>query len=494
MSSVRSHYAALGLILVALVLGVSTPARASTGIGWLTVPVAGPTGINSMAASSANDLWIVGEEGHGFAQHWNGASWDPPQIAATDGNSTLYGVTEISPANLWAVGNQYSIAAQTDETLIEHGNGTTWKVVPSPDPATHHILSDVAGSSASNVWAVGQDFDPSAHGGQGSYEALLLHYDGTSWTQVGDASSGLDYGELTSVSTISGSDAWAVGRASTPSNDIGPFAERWNGTAWKAVPLPAAMTTVTQVLQFGHDDVWVLGADASGGLLEHWNGSGWSAVPTASTGTLSSNLSYVGGSSSHDLYVVGSVEGEDGLFDLIEHWDGTSWTVQESPNPNGQFSRLNRLLTVVSPSTGVAFAAGSSASAPTVLELGTGDFTSSIALTTASAGTAGQPLTLSGHLQLSEGAGTWNAILHLDRQNPDGTHTALPDPAVDDLGFYEVTDTPRSRGSYVYTVSYPGTDVRSGAQDQATVNVKGIATSLTLHPSATSSTTTHPSR
>jgi hypothetical protein len=481
MSSARSRCFALIVVGALLALGASSPAVAATGIGWLSVPGSGATSITDIDASSATDMWVVGVlGGGGFAQHWNGATWDAPAPAP----GTLYGVTEISPTNLWAVGYQYSVSAQDDQTLIEHGNGTTWKVVKSPNPATNHNLEAVSGSSASNVWAVGQDFDPAARGGQGSYESLALHYDGTSWNAVADATAGLTYAELTSVSTISASDAWAVGRASTgPGDNLEPFAEHWDGTAWTAVPLPATLTAVSQVKQFAPGDVWILGTDASGRILEHWQGSGWTPVQTAATGMARTDLARIGGSSSSDLYVVGDVSDPDGdSFNLIEHWDGTSWELQQAPNPDDG-NVLSSLDEVVSPAAGVAFAAGAS-NGPTVLRLGTGDFTSSMFLTAPAGGTAGHAIPLSGRLQLSEDAGTWNTMLHLDRQNPNGTHTALPDVPMDGRGFYDVTETPPFRGTYIYTISYGGTGSWPAAQAQATVNVTGTATTLTLHPSA----------
>ena len=101
------------LICVTLLLGVSSPAGASTGTGWLYG--AGVRAIRCQwgRASSANDLWVVGDEGiHVFAQHWNGDSGTAPQVAPTEWTSNLASVTEISPTNLWAVGDQYSLSAQ----------------------------------------------------------------------------------------------------------------------------------------------------------------------------------------------------------------------------------------------------------------------------------------------------------------------------------------------------------------------------------------------
>jgi hypothetical protein len=45
-------------------------------------------------------------------------------------NNTLSGVTVVSATNVWAVG-EYQNNSGPSQTLIEHWNGKTWKVVPS---------------------------------------------------------------------------------------------------------------------------------------------------------------------------------------------------------------------------------------------------------------------------------------------------------------------------------------------------------------------------
>jgi hypothetical protein len=43
----------------------------------------------------------------------------------------LYGVTAVGPNDVWAVGYRGFV---TFRTLITHWNGSTWQVVPNPDP------------------------------------------------------------------------------------------------------------------------------------------------------------------------------------------------------------------------------------------------------------------------------------------------------------------------------------------------------------------------
>src|SRR5205814_8657055 len=87
--------------------------------------------------------------------------------------------------------------------LVEHWDGTTWGVVPTPSPLRPgQELGAVAGSSSSDVWAVGSDNS----GGSGG--ALILHWNGSVWSSV---RAPLDIGALGSVAVLSATDAWAAG-------------------------------------------------------------------------------------------------------------------------------------------------------------------------------------------------------------------------------------------------------------------------------------------
>jgi len=68
-------------------------------------------------------------------------------------------------------------AGGTAQALIEHWDGSSWTVVPSPDPgSTLNILNGVRAVSAGNLWAVGQ-----FRNGDGIDHVLIVHWNGTSW-------------------------------------------------------------------------------------------------------------------------------------------------------------------------------------------------------------------------------------------------------------------------------------------------------------------------
>jgi hypothetical protein len=68
--------------------------------------------------------------------------------------------------------------------LIEHFDGTSWTVVPSPNVGPQSVnqsnrLLGLTANSANDIWAFGSFF---AADGSGHQMTLLLHWDGTSWS------------------------------------------------------------------------------------------------------------------------------------------------------------------------------------------------------------------------------------------------------------------------------------------------------------------------
>jgi len=70
-------------------------------------------------------------------------------------SNTLYGVTEVSSNNVWAVGGLYDPGTGQGSTLIEYWNGSRWKIVTSPNPGSYNILWAVAADTTGRTVAVG---------------------------------------------------------------------------------------------------------------------------------------------------------------------------------------------------------------------------------------------------------------------------------------------------------------------------------------------------
>ncbi len=177
----------------------------------------------SLSASSAADIWLVGtsfntttEATIAEALHFNGTAWSvvPMQQPGTN-TPTISAVTDLSATNAWAVGEDIgATSAIGGSTLIEHWNGSTWSVVPSPTPGADPSLSGVAARSASDVYAVGSSL-PSINGGV--VQGVILRWNGTAWSADADPTTG-SFSPLYAAATLPGAaNEWAVGTLSSTS-------------------------------------------------------------------------------------------------------------------------------------------------------------------------------------------------------------------------------------------------------------------------------------
>ncbi len=293
-----------------------------------------------VAVVSANDVWAVGYYLNGgtnqtLIEHWDGTSWSvvsSPNVGT--GNNDLNGVAVVSATDVWAVGSYNN--GSGDQTLVEHWNGTAWSVVSSPNPGTtYDDLGGVAVVSTNDVWAVGSYSNSS--GGQ----TLVEHWNGTSWSVVASPNPTTNGSFFYAVAAVSVNDVWAVGFYYNNSFAPQTLVEHWNGTSWSVVSSPNVGTgdSLFGVAAVSANDVWAVGYYANGGsgvtrtLVEHWNGSSWSVVSSPNVGTGANVLNGVAVASANDVWAVGSYSNSSGaLQTLVEHWNGTSWSVVSSPN------------------------------------------------------------------------------------------------------------------------------------------------------------------
>jgi hypothetical protein len=252
------------------------------GTSWVQVASPSPEVIDGsfllgVSAVSSSDAWAAGwyyltggESSNTLILHWNGTSWTrvPSPNPVHLGFNALNGVSGRSAADAWAVGS-------TDTgTLILHWNGTGWTRVASPGRISQDALNGVSALSASDAWSAGNL----------TTGALVSHWNGTAWTQVPSNGPGTSAGVLNSVSARTHSDAWAAGYFSTGSGGTKNLVLHWNGTNWTEVTSPspggAAGSALSGVDAVSASSVWAVGSTSpfgTGGktLILHWNGSGW---------------------------------------------------------------------------------------------------------------------------------------------------------------------------------------------------------------------------
>lgn len=232
-----------------------------------------------------------------------------------------------SASDVWAVG---------DNGLVSHWNGLRWSHPPSP---TRENLLSIWGSGPGNIWAVGTN-------------GAIIHGDGTGFTSVCS-------GARSRLNDVWGSgpgDVWVVGNQNpdggagvvlhwngswwtedpnTALNLLGVWTgglqstlavgppiqlaniHRWDGFRWSSTSLGSAI--FASVWGASPTEAWTVGA---GGQAAIWNGTTWSSTTTPTQAT----LKRVRGASATEVWAVG--QGGAAI-----RWNGTSWdTVSGAPN------------------------------------------------------------------------------------------------------------------------------------------------------------------
>jgi hypothetical protein len=285
--------------------------------------------------------------------------WNVVANPAASASSSLYGVAALSPSNVWAVGD---ISDSTgDHTLIEQWNGSTWRIVPSPNVGIYaNDLVAVSAVSANNVWAVGT-FVIFPQPEDGVPQTLIEHWNGSAWSVVPSPNVGQTATILTSVAAVSTTDVWAVGNAQGQT-----LTEHWNGSTWSVVSSPNSGTSVNSlygVTAIASNNVWAVGDTPDGvrsgsvTLIEHWNGTAWRIVSSPNVGTLGSYLRGVAAKSSTTIWTVGRSDQQynDPSRTLTEHWNGSAWQITSSPSPDSGSNVLEGVAVI---SSGTVWAVG----------------------------------------------------------------------------------------------------------------------------------------
>ncbi len=186
---------------------VSSPAFAGVGL------------IKGVSADASNDVWAVSASTASIL-HWNGTSWSivaSPRLEA-------FGVTALSPTNVWAAGTVEDSDNDATIPAVEHWDGTNWSIVPSPNPNTQvdesSLLQGIAAISANDIWAVGtvgtaRSPKPPA--------TLTEHWDGTSWSIIRSPNPGDFANRLFGVTALSDGTVAAVGQQESSTTGTTPL-------------------------------------------------------------------------------------------------------------------------------------------------------------------------------------------------------------------------------------------------------------------------------
>jgi hypothetical protein len=256
------------------------------------------------------------------------------------GGSGLSGVSCISPRSCVAVGFYGGAHGVTVGTLIESWNGSSWKIVASPNSATpYSSLAAVSCLSSTLCTAVGSD-------GPNVNDALVESWNGTSWKIVPGPNKGTYDNALRSVSCVSVSFCAAVGNYSDTGQPERTLVELWNGRNWRVVASPN-QGTVSDFL----DSVscvsasWCVATGNAQGsaqtLIESWDGRSWRLAQSPSTGMIENALYGVSCASATWCTAVGTFgpvlePSSQWNETLAVVWNGSSWKLVTVPNPGGE--------------------------------------------------------------------------------------------------------------------------------------------------------------
>ena len=233
--------------------------------------------LRALATIAADDIWAVGSLLSGGGQllsflfeHWNGQAWTASTIVS--GDAFLLGASADATNDAWAVGFS---GAENDnsQTLVMHWDGTAWTTVPSPSVGSGaNQLNAVAALASDDVWAVG--FSTSTPPPQEVATVNLIeHWDGSSWRIVASPNVGpnsiFQSNRLLGVTAISATDVWAMGSffASDGSGHQMTLLLHWDGTKWSRVasPNPSNGIFLSDLLYAGLSpsagNLWIFGAE-----------------------------------------------------------------------------------------------------------------------------------------------------------------------------------------------------------------------------------------
>lgn len=335
------------------------------GSTWSLVSTPNPSGtasgrvnwLRAVTCTSSESCWAVGyystNSGNTYrneALRWDGSTWSlapvPNPAGTKEGEyNSLSSVTCATSSDCWAVGFYTQDAGNTFRSATLRWNGSTWSLVPAPNPAGTggadlNYLSSVACTASTSCWAVGYGSNDRSR----AYRSEALRWNGSKWSAV-SALTPLGT-HLNAIACASSSDCWAAGyRPDTAGGDLLNEALHRKGSTWSLVSTPSVVraaypenSVIEGVACTSAPSCWAVGyrSDTSTGHVLNealrWNGSTWSLTPTPNpAGTAGGNghaLSGVACTSARNCWAVGTyhIKGGSTPQNELLHWNGSGWS------------------------------------------------------------------------------------------------------------------------------------------------------------------------
>jgi uncharacterized membrane protein len=298
---------------------IKTLAEAWNGTRWRLANRPGLAGfLNAVSCVSASFCMGVGGIGGFTSATWNGTRWTPVTASPARGFGSQ--VSCAAASFCMASGSSRSLVTQV-------WRGSRWRPAPFPSPvgATDAFLDGVSCTRPAHCLAVGwSTTDP--HGG-GSYSTLAEAWNGSTWRILPGPNPGPD-SQFSRVSCVPWSGCMAVG-SYTAKNVGHNFAAWWNGKKWRVLAMTGSLgltgiscARATSCMAVSPQATSVSGGTLPG-LAERWNGRTWRLTRTGG------RVTDVSCPAPRRCIAVGQA----GLLTLIERWNGTRWRRLTSVNP-----------------------------------------------------------------------------------------------------------------------------------------------------------------
>ncbi len=208
----------------------------------------------------------------------------------------------------------------------------TWRVDTLYTPGAQTILTDVWGSSPSNVIALGWM----------SGRHIVYRYNGMTWTEEPipppPAPGDRQTVRPNAILGFAPNDIWIVGEIHGWDGDTlttGTYLARYTGAQWERWPSPPGMVKWPPGLGFqsiggsSAADIWAAGMN----IVTHWNGIRWREVqvPLYPQGMQFLSIAAL---ASNNVYMMGFrndvVQPGDTTAYFLYHYDGSAWSIVDS--------------------------------------------------------------------------------------------------------------------------------------------------------------------
>jgi hypothetical protein len=210
---------------------------------------------------------------HIFVVRWDGSQWqmmETPHLGGGSGD-IIWGIKVFGPDDVWFVGDDHPQASAPQPALAMHWNGSSFNLtqVPIVNPEAGsragNPLYDISALPGGELWVAGGT-DVNALG-SGGYSQIHRYRNGQ-WQHIPGPTPGY-FNQLFAIEAIAPDDVWAGGEYWDASGIFG-LLMHFDGTSWTQVPAPG---TISDFYAFASNDIYAVGS-----RIYHYNGVQWSVV------------------------------------------------------------------------------------------------------------------------------------------------------------------------------------------------------------------------